>query len=94
MDGFDFKGMLSLKVSYGKKIVTVAYYAALIVVIFAMLANIVGGFVMCFSEGAGAANILSGIWKIITAPFLLVFEIIIIRLLAELVNAIFDIRDK
>ncbi len=94
MDGFDFKGMLSLKVRYGKKIVTVAYYAALIVVVFAMLANIVGGFVMCFSGDAGAADILSGIWKIITAPFLLVFEIIIIRLLAELVNAIFDIRDK
>lgn len=94
MDGFDFKGMLSLKVSYGKKIVTVAYYAALIVVVFAMLANIIGGFVMCFSGGAVAADILSGIWKIITAPFLLVFEIIIIRLLAELVNAIFDIRDK
>lgn len=94
MDGFDFKGMLSLKVSYGKKIVTVAYYAALIVVVFAMLANIVGGFVMCFSGDAGAADILSGIWKIITAPFLLIFEIIIIRLLAELVNAIFDIRDK
>ena len=49
---------------------------------------------MCFSGDAGAADILSGIWKIITAPFLLVFEIIIIRLLAELVNAIFDIRDK
>ena len=87
MDGFDFKGMLSLKVSYGKKIVTVAYYAALIV-----LANIVGGFVMCFS--GAAAGILSGVWKIITAPFLLVFEVIIIRLLAELVNAVFDIRDK
>ena len=58
MDGFDFKGMLSLKVSYGKKIVTVAYYAALIVVVFAMLANIVGGFVMCFSGDAGAADIL------------------------------------
>ena len=47
---------------------------------------------LCFSEGA--ANILSGIWKIITAPFLLAFEAIIIRLLAELINAIFDIRDK
>ena len=92
MDGFDFKGMLSLKVSYGKKIVTVAYYAALIVAAFAMLANIVGGFVMCFS--GGAARSVSGGWKIITAPFLLVFEVIIIRLLAELVNAVFDIRDK
>ena len=92
MDGFDFKGMLSLKVSYGKKIVTFAYYAALIVAAFAMLANIVGGFVMCFS--GAAAGILSGVWKIITAPFLLAFEVIIIRLLAELVNAVFDIRDK
>ena len=92
MDGFDFKGMLSLKVSYGKKIVTVAYYAALIVAAFAMLANIVGVFVMCFS--GVAAGILSGVWKIITAPFLLAFEVIIIRLLAELVNAVFDIRDK
>ena len=53
MDGFDFKGMLSLKVSYGKKIVTVAYYAALIVAAFAMLANIVGGFVLCIFRGRG-----------------------------------------
>lgn len=92
MEGFDFKGMLSLKTNYGKKIVTVAYYAAVIVAAFAMLANIVGGFVLCFAGGASA--ILSGIWKIISAPFLLVFEIIIIRLLAELANALFDIRDK
>jgi len=89
MDKFNIKDMLKLDNLYEKKLLLIAYYAAVIIAVVGMFVSIVNGFINLFND-----EVLAGIWGIISSPFLLVFKVIIIRVAAEVIAAIFDIKNK
>lgn len=91
---FNVKDFLKFDVTHGKKLVTVAYYATLIVAAVAALVAIIDGFIGCFAAYASALSILRNIWQILTAPFIFAFRAILIRLVGEFFCNIIDIKEK
>lgn len=86
---FDFKSLLSLENRYGKKLVSIVYYVMAIVIAINVLVTFVSGV-------ANLANgfVLSGLGQIIFCLPLAVVYLLVLRLVCELVNAIFDHCEK
>ena len=86
---FDFKSLLSLENRYGKKLVTVVYYVMAIVIAVNVLASFISGIV-----NVADGFILAGLGKIIFCLRLAVVYLLVLRLVCELINAIFDHCEK
>ncbi len=82
---FDFKSLLTLENTYGKKLVTVVYYVMAIVI----AVNVVVSFILGIGNIAGG-EIMIGLGQILFCVPLAVVYLLILRLVCELVNAIFD----
>ena len=82
---FDFKSLLTLENTYGKKLVTVVYYvmAAVIAV------NVLVSFIAGVANVAGG-NVIYGLGQIVFCLPLALVYLLLLRLACELVNAIFD----
>ncbi len=92
-ENFDFseflKSLFSLDNSYGKKLVTITYYVMLAAIAVNAAASFIGG-IACVASGA----VLSGIGKILFCVPLAFVYVVILRLLCEVINAIFDYCQK
>lgn len=55
---FNVKDFLKFDVTHGKKLVTIAYYATLIVAAVAALVAVIDGFIGCFAAYASALSVL------------------------------------
>ena len=82
---FDFKALLNLEQTYGKKLVTIFYYVMTAAIAVNALLNFIGGI-------ANVANglVLSGLIDIVFCLPLAVIYFIILRVVCELVNTIFE----
>ena len=82
---FDFKALLNLEQTYGKKLVTIFYYVMTVAIAVNALLNFIGGI-------ANVANglVLSGLIDIVFCLPLAVIYFIILRVVCELVNTIFE----
>ena len=84
-----FKSFLNPEESMGKKLVKIAFYAAVIVIVLGQLINFVNGIITC-TRGA----IWNGIVQILSAPVACVFEIIVVRVLSDFFCHVIDIKDN
>lgn len=84
----DIKSFLKLDNIYGKKLVLILYYVAVVFAVVGMFVGIVGGITTMVQGG-----ILAGLWKLITSPFMLAFQLIVIRVVCELLTVLFAKHD-
>lgn len=82
---FDFKSLLNLETTYGKKLVTIVYYVMAIVI----AVNVIVSFISGIGNIAGGM-IMLGLGKILFCVPLAVVYVLILRLVCELINTIFD----
>lgn len=82
---FDFKSLLTLENTYGKKLVTIVYYVMAVVI----AVNVVVSFISGIGNIA-SGSIMLGLGKILFCVPLAVVYLLILRLVCELVNAIFE----
>ena len=82
---FDFKSLLSLENGYGRKLVNIVYYVMIIVI----AVNVIVSFISGVAKIAGGL-VMSGLGQIIFCLPLAVVYFLILRLVCELVNAIFE----
>ena len=82
---FDFKSLLSLETTYGKKLVTVAYYVLVVAIVINAAVSFIAGIGM-----VATGNILAGLGNIIFCVPLAVVYFIVLRVVCELVNAVFE----
>ncbi len=86
---FDFKSLLSLENRYGKKLVSIVYYVMAIVIAVNVLVTFVSG-VVNIADGF----VFAGIGQIIFCLPLAVVYLLVLRLVCELINAIFEHCEK
>lgn len=82
---FDFKSLLTLENTYGKKLVTIVYYVMAVVI----AVNVVVSFISGIGNIASGL-IMVGLGKILFCVPLAVVYLLVLRLVCELVNAIFE----
>ena len=82
---FDFKALLSLETSYGKKLVTVVYYVMTAVILVNVLVSFISGIV-----SVAGGNVFAGLGKILFCLPLAIVYFLILRVACELINAIFE----
>ncbi len=82
---FDFKSLLNFEKTYGKKLVTIVYYAMAIVIAVNVLVSFIAGIV---NVATGA--VMTGLGQIIFCIPLAIVYLLILRLVCELINAIYD----
>lgn len=80
----DIKGFLKLDSIYGAKLVRILYYALLIADAGSFFHGVISG-IVTMAQGAVAA----GLWRFITAPFLFVLLLIVIRVVCEALTVYF-----
>lgn len=85
MMNFDFKALLSLETTYGKKLVTIVYYVMTVVI----LVNVIVSFISGIVSVAGG-HVFTGLGEILFCLPLAVVYFLILRVICELVNAIFE----
>ena len=81
------KAILDLKTAYGKKLVTLLYYAGIIVAIGNLIYNVMNSI---FIVSVGGNKLFEGFWGFTTAPITFVFYLIVIRVVCEVLNVFFD----
>ena len=82
---FDFKSLLSLETTYGKKLVTAVYYIMSVTI----AVNAVVSFIAGIANIAGGM-VLTGIGQIIFCIPLAIVYFVLLRLGCEVVNAILE----
>lgn len=82
---FDFKALLNLEQTYGKKLVTIVYYVMTAVIAVNTLIDFIGGI-----ANVAKGFVLSGMVDIVFCLPLAIVYFIILRVVCELVNAIFE----
>lgn len=82
---FDFKALLNLENLYGRKLVTIVYYVMTGVILVNAFLSFIGGI-----ASVATGNILSGLANIVFCLPLAVVYFLILRVLCELVNTIFE----
>ena len=82
---FDFKSLLTLENGYGRKLVNIVYYVMTIVIAINVIVSFISGVV-----NIAGGFVMSGLGKIIFCLPLAVVYFLILRLVCELVNAIFE----
>ena len=82
---FDFKALLNLEQTYGKKLVTIVYYVMTAAIAVNALLNFIGGI-----ANVAKGLVLSGLIDIVFCLPLAVIYFIILRVVCELVNTIFE----
>ena len=82
---FDFKSLLSLENGYGKKLVNIVYYIMIIVIAI----NVIVSFISGVANIAGGL-VMVGLGQIIFCLPLAVVYFLVLRLVCELINAIFE----
>ena len=82
---FDFKSLLNLEKSYGRKLVTIVYYAMAIVIAVNMIVSFIAGI-----ANVATGAVMTGLGQIIFCVPLAIVYLLILRLACELVNAIFE----
>ena len=78
----DLKGFLKLDSIYGAKLVRILYYALLIADVGSFFHGVISGIVTM-------AQVAAGLWRFITAPFLFVLLLIVIRVVCEALTVYF-----
>lgn len=86
---FDFKSLLSFEKNYGKKLVSVVYYVMAIVIAVNVVVSFISGIV---NVATGA--VMAGLGQIIFCVPLAIAYLLVLRLICELLNAIFDHCEK
>ena len=81
------RAIFDLKTTFGKKLVTVLYYGAVVVALGNLLYSVINSIIIM---SLGGAQVFAGMWQFVTAPIMFVFYFIIIRIVCELLNLIFD----
>lgn len=81
------KAIFDLKTTFGKKLVTVLYYGAIIVAFGNLIYSAINSIIMMT---LGGAQVFAGLWQFITSPIMFVFYFIIIRIVCELLNLLFE----
>ena len=82
---FDFKSLINLETTYGKKLVTIAYYVLTGVIAINVLVSFIEG-VVAIADGL----VVAGLFQVLFCAPLAVVYFIILRVACELVNAIFE----
>ncbi|MBR2861024.1 MAG: DUF4282 domain-containing protein [Clostridia bacterium] len=82
---FDFKSLLSLETAYGRKLVTVAYYVLTVAILINAIVSFIAGISM-----VATGSVLAGLGNIIFCVPLAVVYFIVLRVVCELVNAVFE----
>ena len=82
---FDFKALLSLEPSYGKKLVTVVYYVMTAVILVNVLVSFISGIV-----SVAGGSVFAGLGEILFCLPLAIVYFLILRVACELINAIFE----
>ncbi|MBE7092488.1 MAG: DUF4282 domain-containing protein [Clostridiales bacterium] len=82
---FDFKSLINLDTTYGKKLVTIVYYLMTVVIVVNTVVSFIAGI-------ASIANgfIINGLGNILFCVPLAIVYFLILRVVCELVNAIFE----
>lgn len=79
---------LTFEETLGKGLVKFAYFVLLAFLVAATVVAMIGGVVLMFDD------FLEGLWRFVVAPFQLVIAVILLRIGAEVVNAILSIDDQ
>ncbi len=82
---FDFKALLNLEQSYGRKLVTIVYYVMTAAIAVNTLLDFIGGI-----ANVARGYVLNGLVEIIFCLPLAVVYFLILRVVCELVNTIFE----
>lgn len=82
---FDFKALLNLENPYGRKLVTIVYYVMTGVIAVNAFISFIGGI-----ASVATGNILSGLASIVFCLPLAIVYFLILRVICELVNTIFE----
>ncbi len=82
---FDFKALLNFETTYGKKLVTVVYYVMTAVILINVLVSFISGIV-----NVADGYVFVGLGEILFCLPLAVVYFLILRVVCELVNAIFE----
>lgn len=82
---FDFKALLNLENPYGRKLVTIVYYVMTGVILVNAFLSFIGGI-----ASVATGNILSGLANIVFCLPLAIVYFLILRVVCELINAIFE----
>ena len=82
---FDFKSLLNLENSYGRKLVTIVYYVMTGVIAINAFLSFIGGI-----ASVATGNILNGLINIIFCIPLAIVYFLVLRVVCELINAIFE----
>lgn len=82
---FDFKALLNLENPYGRKLVTIVYYVMTGAIAINAFLNFIGGI-----ANVATGNVLAGLIDIIFCLPLALVYFLILRVVCELINAIFE----
>ena len=82
---FDFKALLNFDTTYGKKLVTIVYYVMTAVILVNVLVSFISGIV-----SVAGGYVFSGLGKILFCLPLAIVYFLVLRVVCELVNAIFE----
>ena len=82
---FDFKALLNLENPYGRKLVTIVYYVMTGAIAINAFLTFIGGI-----ASVATGNVLTGLIDIIFCLPLALVYFLILRVVCELINAIFE----
>ncbi len=82
---FDFKALLNLENTYGRKLVTIVYYVMTGVIAVNAFLSFIGGI-----ASVATGEILSGLTNIIFCLPLAIVYFLILRVVCEFINTIFE----
>lgn len=82
---FDFKALLNFDTIYGKKLVTIVYYVMTAVILVNVLVSFISGII-----SVAGGSVFTGLGEILFCIPLAIVYFLVLRVVCELVNAIFE----
>ena len=82
---FDFKALLNFDTIYGKKLVTIVYYVMTAVILVNVLVSFISGII-----SVAGGHVFIGLGEILFCIPLAIVYFLVLRVVCELVNAIFE----